>query len=77
MIVDTDAVAIAKYQDILPYVASNGDGLSVKLPYEVLEWVVEPGEFDRSLFEDQHQINIIDRLTMMINEVIDEFSDKY
>lgn len=73
MIVDTDAVAIAKYQDILPYVSSNGDGLSVKLPYEVLEWVVEPGEFDRSLFEDQHQINIIDRLQIMINEVIDEF----
>lgn len=73
MLVDTDAVAIAKYQDILPYVTSNGDGLSVKLPYAVLEWVVAPGEFDRSLFEDQHQINIIDRLSMMINEVIDEF----
>lgn len=73
MLVDTDAVAVAKYQDILPYVTSNGDGLSVKLPYEVLEWVVEPGEFNRGLFEDMHQINVLERLHTMLNEIIDEF----
>ena len=72
MIVDTDTVAIASFQDIKSYVKSNGDGLSVQLPYEVLEWVVSPGELAKE------KLNIIVcNIKADIDKVIDSFINEF
>lgn len=73
MIVDTDAVAIVKFEKLFPFVTSNGDGLSAKLPYSILEWVVKPGEIDHAMFSDMNNVNVLERLHMLLDEIIDEF----
>ena len=73
MIVDTDAVAIVEFEKLFPFVTSNGDGLSAKLPYSILEWVVKPGEIDHAMFSDMNNVNVLERLHMLLDEIIDEF----
>jgi len=76
MIVDNDAVAIVKRENLLPHITSGGDGLSVKLPYSTLEWVVKPKEFDHDNFKNIQSVNVLEQLYEMIEKIITMSTDK-
>lgn len=76
MIVDNDAVAIVKHENVTPHITSGGDGLSVKLPYSVLEWVVSPGEFSHDNFTDIPSVDVLVQLDEVVDKIITMAIDK-
>lgn len=72
LIVDVDCAAIVSYENLLPYVKSNGDGLKASVPYDKIEVVrkIEPSE----LF-DGVKISVLQQVDDMLYNIANSYKN--